>query len=355
MKSQERLLAAIQLKEPDHVPCAPFLSPQVVAQMSSTEWQRMLKETDVTMSVSILGDLAVFGGQYYIDHVSTVREGNVSITRIETPEGPLEMRQVQTPEATWTAEYMGKDERDVKRLFSIPYEPPSFDTKVYDGWRERVGNEGLVALGICSPFRLCLGFFGSEGLYLRLADEPGAIERLVAIMCERTEVYVRAACEKGIRHFWMGGSEHCGPGVVSPRYFRRMVTPFDKRIVDIIHEYGGTVNQHMHGKMRAVLDEIVEIGCDVISPIETGLRGDVTLAEVKARIGDRICLKGNLDDMAFIAQASPEEISEAAEDAIAQAAEGGGYMLSGTDAGVYHPRWVHNFLVMARVARAHPY
>jgi hypothetical protein len=31
-----------------------------------------------------------------------------------------------------------------------------------------------------------------------------------------------------------------------------------------------------------------------MSPIETGLRGDVTLAEVKARVGDRVCLKGNL-------------------------------------------------------------
>jgi len=58
----------------------------------------------------------------------------------------------------------------------------------------------------------------------------------------------------------MGGSEHCGPGVVNPGMFRRMITPYDKRIVAIIHEYGGIVNYHTHGKLRDILDDIAEGG-----------------------------------------------------------------------------------------------
>ena len=127
-------------------------------------------------------------------------------------------------------------------------------------------------------------------------------------MNERLALYIEACCEKGVRSFWMGGSEHCGPGVVHPRLFRRMITPYDKRIVDIIHDYGGVVNLHTHGKLKDILDDIVEIGVDVMSPIETGLRGDVTLAEVKARVGDRICLKGNLDDMAYLALEPADEV-----------------------------------------------
>ena len=92
-----------------------------------------------------------------------------------------------------------------------------------------------------------------------------------------------------------------------------------------------------------------------MSPIESGLRGDVTLAEVKARIGDRVCLKGNLDDMAFLALATEEEVRAEAEACIAQAAAGGGYILSGTDAGIYSPEWVKSFLVMAEVASDHSY
>jgi uroporphyrinogen decarboxylase len=134
-----------------------------------------------------------------------------------------------------------------------------------------------------------------------------------------------------------------------------MVTPYDARIVAIIHRYGGIVNYHTHGKLSDILAEIVKIGVDVMSPIETGLRGDVTLAEVKARAGDRVCLKGNLDDMAFLAQAPPQEVRAAAEACIARAAANGGYILSGTDAGIYTPRWVQRFLLMAEVAKQHRY
>ena len=125
--------------------------------------------------------------------------------------------------------------------------------------------------------------------------------------------------------------------------------------VALDHEVDAVVNYHTHGKLHDILDEIAAIGVDVMSPIETGLRGDVTLAEVKARVGDRICLKGNLDDMAFLTLASEEEVRSAAEDCLAQAAEGGGYILSGTDAGIYRPEWVQSFMVMAQVAQGYRY
>jgi uroporphyrinogen decarboxylase len=267
----------------------------------------------------------------------------------------LRARTIVTPESSWQAEHWFKRREDVDKLLSIPYTAPRFTVDNYERWVRQIGDEGLVALGIPSPFRLCLGFFGSQALYLLMADDADLVEKLVALMTERLESYVTACCKKGVTSFWMGGSEHCGPGVVHPRLFRRLITPYDKRIVHIIHQYDGVVNYHTHGKLRDILDDIAEVGVDVISPVESGIRGDVTLAEVKARIGDRVCLKGNLDDMAFLALASDMEVRTAAEDCIRQAAENGGYILSGTDANVYSPEWVKRFLTMAQVARQHTY
>lgn len=355
MNSRERILAATRLQEPDCVPCSPHVGPAMVEQMTAEEWHALSAKTDVTMSVGALGDAQIYGGQYWLDHSVVAHEGNLIITRVETPRGVLTTRQVLTREASWVAEHCYKMPEDVDKLLSVPYHRPSFEVTAYRAWEERLGEEGLVALGIPSAFRFCLGFFGSEMLYLAIADQPDLVEHLVATMNERLALYVQTCCWKGVRSFWMGGSEHCGPGVVHPRVFRRMVTPYDKRIVEIIHDHSGIVNYHTHGKLDDILDQIIEMGVDVMSPIETGLRGDVTLAEVKARVGDRVCLKGNLDDMAFLAQALPGEVRAAAEDCIAQAASGGGYILSGTDAGIYDPRWVQSFLVMADVARAHGY
>jgi hypothetical protein len=355
MNSRDRILAAIHLQEPDRVPCSPHLSPATVLNMPAEEWHTLLEGTDVTMSVGALGDAQIFGGQALIDHTRTWRDGDVITTEIETPKGLLRSRHVHTPETHWVAEHMFKSLEDVDRVLSIPYTPPAFDVTEYDEWVERIGDQGFVALSMPSAFRFCLDFFGSQTLYLMMADDPDLVERLVSTMNERLALYIGACCQKGVRSFWMGGSEHCGPGVVHPRTFRRMVTPYDRRIVGIIHDYGGVVNYHTHGKLKDILDDILEIGVDVMSPIETGLRGDVTLAEVKARVGDRICLKGNLDDMAYLALEPADVVRMAAEECIAQAAAGGGYILSGTDAGIYSSHWVESFLVMAQVARGHPY
>jgi hypothetical protein len=323
--------------------------------MPADKWQALLERTDVTMSVSALGDTQIFGGQFLLDRTAVRREGRTTTTEIETPKGVLRTRQVHTRDASWVEEHLVKDLDDIERLLSIPYSPPAFDVDAYWAWERHLGDQGLVALGMPSAFRFCLGILGSQPLYTWMADDITLIERLVATMNERLAVYVEACCEKGVRSFWMGGSEHCGPGVVHPRTFRRLITPYDTRIVAIMHRYGGVVNYHTHGKLRDILNEIAAIGVDVMSPIETGLRGDVTLAETKARVGDRICLKGNLDDMAFLSLSTAEEVRAAAEDCLAQAAEGGGYILSGTDAGIYRPEWVRSFLVMAEVARGYRY
>ena len=355
MNSKERILTAIRLEEPDRVPCSPHIGGGTIAHIPDDEWQALRKWTDVTMSAGALGDAQIFGGQYWIDRTLVSREGDTITTTVETPKGLLRSQRVLTEEASWTAEHMVKAPEDADKLLSVPYTMPEFEVTNYFEWEDRLGDDGLVALGMPSAFRFCLGMFGSESLYFTMADDPDLIEKLVATMNERLALYVETCCIKGVRSFWMGGSEHCGPGVVNPRFFRRLVTPYDKRIVGIIHDHGGIVNLHTHGKLKDILDDIAEIGVDVMSPIETGLRGDVTLAEVKARIGDRVCLKGNLDDMAFLAHASKDEVRQLAEDAVAQAAAGGGYILSGTDAGIYSPEWVQSFLLMAEVARGHSY
>jgi hypothetical protein len=95
----------------------------------------------------------------------------------------------------------------------------------------------------------------------------------------------------------------------------------------------GHTGDHMHGVLSDILDDVADVGVDLMSPIETGLRGGVTLAEAKARVGGRGYLKSNLDGMAYRAHASLGEVNAAARDRIVQATAAGGDTLSGTDAG----------------------
>ncbi|MFP3895286.1 MAG: uroporphyrinogen decarboxylase family protein [Anaerolineales bacterium] len=355
MTSRKRLLMAIQHQEADRVPVAPHISPAMVEQMSDEEWHTFLQHTDITLSVGALSDIEIFCGaaRKRIRHIE--RQEDTLKETIRTPKGTLTAERRITRDASWTTEYLVKTKKDVEKLLSIPYVPPNPEPTAYHEWTERIDKEGLVALAMPSPFRLALGVLGSQNLYMQMAEDVGVVEEIVAAFAPRVEDFVERCCEKGVKSFWMGGSEHCGPGVVHPHTFTQLVTRYDKGIVRLMHDHDALVNYHTHGKLRAILDDIAEIGIDIMSPIETGLRGDVTLAEVKEKVGDRICLKGNLDDMAFLMIEDEKTIRKAAQRCIDAAAEGGGYILSGTDAGIYRPAWIKAFLVLSEVAQENPY
>ena len=59
--------------------------------------------------------------------------------------------------------------------------------------------------------------------------------------------------------------------------------------------------------------------------------GDVDLVQAKARVGDRICLNGNVDIINVIKDGSPEQVRQAVRQAILDAARGGGFILGTSD------------------------
>ena len=60
--------------------------------------------------------------------------------------------------------------------------------------------------------------------------------------------------------------------------------------------------------------------------------GDVDLKTVKARIGDRVCLKGNIDLLYVLKEGSSSQVEAAVRQAIQAAGPGGGYILATSDA-----------------------
>ena len=59
--------------------------------------------------------------------------------------------------------------------------------------------------------------------------------------------------------------------------------------------------------------------------------GDIDLAEAKQMIGDRVCLKGNIDIVYVIKNGTPDMVRSSVRKAIEDAASGGGFILSTSD------------------------
>jgi len=82
---------------------------------------------------------------------------------------------------------------------------------------------------------------------------------------------------------------------MSPALFDRYVAALDKPLIDLIHNAGSRVWVHCHGKMTPVLERFVNMGVDVLNPIEPPPMGDITLEQAFARVGRRMGLEGNIE------------------------------------------------------------
>ncbi|MGB9623712.1 MAG: uroporphyrinogen decarboxylase family protein, partial [Phycisphaerae bacterium] len=125
------------------------------------------------------------------------------------------------------------------------------------------------------------------------------------------------------------GPEYCGAPLLNPHvFFPRYVIEQDKEATRLIHASGNFSVIHCHGRLRDILDMIGEIGADALEPIETlpMTTADVTLADVKERLGSRMCLMGAVQARTLEA-GTPEDIRKEVRTAIAEGADGGGLVL----------------------------
>jgi len=97
------------------------------------------------------------------------------------------------------------------------------------------------------------------------------------------------------------------PPLMSPAGFRRYSIEVDKPLIDLIHNAGGQVWVHCHGRMRAVIEGFVEMGVDVLNPIEPPPMGDVTVAEAFEIVGRRMGLEGGIETHDLMT-ATPEQL-----------------------------------------------
>ncbi|HID78656.1 MAG TPA: hypothetical protein EYP56_22020 [Planctomycetaceae bacterium] len=136
--------------------------------------------------------------------------------------------------------------------------------------------------------------------------------------------------------------------LMSPKHFRQFVLPGLKRCVDAAHEAGAYVVKHTDGNIMPIIDMIVQTGIDALNPLEPQAGMDIRL--IKERYGDRIALIGNIDCGYLLSQAGVDEVREVTRRTIAAAAPGGGYCLSSSNS-IHSSVKPENFLAMIETLR----
>lgn len=113
----------------------------------------------------------------------------------------------------------------------------------------------------------------------------------------------------------------------SPRHIRRFLLPGMKRMIDLAHSAGVIVFHHNDGNITRILPELVDLGIDVLNPIQWRAEGMDRVA-LKRRFGSRIIFHGAVDNQYTLPFGTVAEVRQEVRDNLRILGEGGGYILA---------------------------
>jgi uroporphyrinogen decarboxylase len=187
---------------------------------------------------------------------------------------------------------------------------------------------------------------GLDHMLMNMLAEPECVELLMDKVLRCNMRIVQRAIRAGAEVIILGDdyAGNHGP-MMSPDLFRRFVLPPLAKIIAMIHEEGALCIKHSDGNLYPLLDMIVSAGPDGINPIEPV--AGMELKKVKQMVGDRVCVAGNIDCGQLLPHGTTEQVREAVRIAIADAAPGGGYILTSSNS-IHSSCNPQNFLAMIR-------
>jgi len=164
---------------------------------------------------------------------------------------------------------------------------------------------------------------GMENLFIEILIKESAIDHLL----ERITEYQVAVAKQIVAHGIDIATLHDdAAGTTSlytnPDTWRRLVKPRLKRIVDVYKNAGCFVLFHCCGHVMQILQDIIDIGFDVLNPIQV-IAND--LPELRSVTQGRLALFGGIDADAVM-QGTPEKVAALTYDALYDLGENGDYI-----------------------------
>ena len=261
-------------------------------------------------------------------------------TLCHTPKGDLRSmtQKAANVYTTWQVEHWCKSIADVEKALSVPYEPARYDAAELPRVRAELGQDGLLMASVGDPAYLAAELMSFQDFLLWAFEDTNHFARTVSILSGRVMENLRRQLDCCVVDFYrIVGPEYFAPPYLPPEMFRRFVVPYVTEMTRLIHDRGGLVRVHCHGRIGRVLDLMLETGCDGIDPCEPPPDGDIELDELKRRCHARgVSVWGNIE-LKLLENGTPEQVRAEVRKVMDQAKEGGGFVLMPTAAPISVP------------------
>ncbi|WP_350334468.1 uroporphyrinogen decarboxylase family protein [Coralliovum pocilloporae] len=212
----------------------------------------------------------------------------------------------------------------------------------------RFGKDRAHVQSINGPFQegwLVRG--GMDKSFLDFAQDPDMAHAVGRITTDFNKAVIDISHELGANIMALDGDLTGNDyTLMSIEHYREFIAPYKKEIVDHAHSKGMKVFKHSDGNMWALVDDLAEIGFDGFHPIQPQC---MDIGETKAHLQGRLCLFGNVDCLDLLVFGTPDQVEEETRKTIERGSPGGGHVLCSSNS--MHPGVKpENALAMFRAA-----
>ncbi|MGO8745562.1 MAG: uroporphyrinogen decarboxylase family protein [Thermoguttaceae bacterium] len=171
---------------------------------------------------------------------------------------------------------------------------------------------------------------GLEQAVLEMASEPDLTNEMFGRCADFAVELSQAACKRfPLDWLWTGDDVASQRSLVmSPRSWRQLIKPHLARVFDVGKAHGLWVAYHCCGALRPIIGDLVEMGLDVLNPIQCNCPGMDAL-ELKREFGSKLSFMGGVDTQDLLPNGTADEVRRATRQLIdGMTADGGGFILA---------------------------
>jgi uroporphyrinogen decarboxylase len=166
------------------------------------------------------------------------------------------------------------------------------------------GDECGLNVNLTGPFTAAASIYPTEKLLRALVRDPENVRRLLRFCTDCLKIVCREYLDLGV------GFTICDPiasgTMMKKENYQDFVYPYTRELVDDLHGLGASVGYHICGNTAKIVEPMVDTGVDMLS-----LDNAVDMGMAKEKVGDRICLVGNVDPTGVMMLGDGEAVEEA--------------------------------------------
>jgi uroporphyrinogen decarboxylase len=355
MTSRERVQTVLEHKIPDRVPI--ILGPSNTTGIRTVAYRRLRKLLGIQAEERCLYDYPELGTALIDEGTLERLHTDVRGVRDRFPPDVYERNENRDPGSPYLNDW-GCEHKEVEPGAYFQVEHPLAEAKSIDDienyphwpdmddpsrvahvkvWGQRLADENQYAIigypWLLSIFERAMAMQGMDKFLMNMSLNP----ELAQALLEK----IAGLCKTLMGHFLdelgdnvdiVGIGDDLGTQeslLISPKMYRSILKPIHADYIAFIKEHtNAKVFFHADGDVFNLVDDFIEIGVDILNPIQTSAGKMSNLAGLKKRYGENIVFCGAIDTQRVLPSGTPEQVREEVRRVIEVMAPGGGYMLA---------------------------